>query len=123
MKLTGKLKSRYIPAFMKNQELPPSEQISVELKYPTHEQREMLKSEVSYVQGKSGTEIKVKTNHAEVVKLCVGTITGLETEIDGSIPDGSALLAAKDPRLTDLIDELVVEVRRQTILTEENEKN
>lgn len=123
MKLTGKLKGRYVPTFMENLKLPKSEQIQVEIKYPTHEQREILKSEVSYLQGKAGTEIKVKTNHADVIRTCVGSITGLETEIDGEIPDGRALLAAKDPRLEPLIEELVVEIRKQTVLEEDQEKN
>ena len=123
MKLTGKLSSMFIPTFLKNQELPQSEQIKVELKYPTHEQREILQSEISYVQRKSGTEVKVKTNHAQIIDLCVGKITNLETEEDGVIADGKALLQARDPRLEPLLNELVVEVKRHTLLSEEDEKN
>lgn len=93
------------------------------MKYPTHEQRELLRSEVSYIQGKSGTEIKVKTNHTDVIRSCVGKITNLETDTDGPITSGEDLLAAKDPRLEGLIDELVAEAKSQTILTEESEKN
>lgn len=123
MKLTGSLKGSYIPTFKDNQRLPKSEQIAVKINYPTHEMREILKSEISYVQTNAHTEIKVKTNHAQVIRSCVGTITNLETDIDGAIPDGKALLASRDPRLEPLIEELVVEIRRQTILEEEDEKN
>ena len=123
MKLTGSLSGTYIPTFKNNQDLPKNEQMSVKINYPTHEMREMLKSEISYVQANGNTEIKVKTNHAQVIRSCIGNITNLETEIDGLITDGKALLEARDPRLEPLIEELVVEVRRQSILEEEGEKN
>lgn len=123
MKLTGSLSGTYIPTFKNNQELPKNEQMSVKINYPTHEMREILKSEISYVQANGNTEIKVKTNHAQVIRSCIGSITNLETEIDGLITDGKTLLEARDPRLEPLIEELVVEVRRQSILEEEGEKN
>jgi len=43
--------------------------------------------------------------------------------MDGKITSGKALMQARDPRLSELIDELVVHIKASNELTESDEKN
>ncbi len=123
MRLTGVLQTKYVPKFLGNRELPITEQVEVEIKHLTHGEREMLKSDISYIQKEGGVEVKVRTRHADLIKLGVLSISGLSTEADGDICTGKELLEAKDHRLGDLIDELVAELKTQSELSDDRKKN
>ena len=123
MRLTGKLSEIYIPTFMGNRELPESEQIQVKINHPTQATRDLLSSDLTYRQSEAGTEIKVKTKHRELIETCVGTIKNLETDMDGRIENGLLLMQSRDPRLSMLIDELVVQIKSKNEITEQAEKN
>jgi hypothetical protein len=123
VKLTGKLQETYQPKFMENRNQLESEQISIQIKHPSHAERELLTNDIRYRQSESGTEITVKTRHKELIETCVLSITNLETETDGIITSGKELMRSRDPRLSELIDELVVFIKSSNQLTEEGEKN
>jgi hypothetical protein len=123
VKLTGKLQETYQPKFMENRNQLESEQISIQIKHPSHAERELLTNDIRYRQSENGTEITVKTRHKELIETCVLSITNLETETDGIITSGKELMRSRDPRLSELIDELVVFIKSSNQLTEEGEKN
>lgn len=123
MKLTGKLRETYLPKFMKNLELPQAEQITIQIKHPSQGERELLSSDIRYLQSDRGTEIQVKTKHKELIESCVVSLNHLETETDGNITTGKELMQARDPRLSALIDELVVYIKANNELMESAEKN
>jgi hypothetical protein len=123
VKLTGKLKETYQPKFMENRNQLESQQISIQIKHPSHAERELLTNDIRYRQSENGTEITVRTKHKELIETCVLSITNLETETDGIITSGKELMRSRDPRLSELIDELVVFIKSSNQLTEEGEKN
>ena len=123
MKLTGKLSETYLPKFLKNQGLPETDQIKITIKHPSQGERELLSSDIRYLQSDRGTEIQVKTKHKELIESCVVSLINLETEMDGVISTGKALMQARDPRLSALIDELVVHIKANNELSEDSEKN
>ncbi len=123
MKLTGKLSETYTPKFMKNQSLPETDQIKITIKHPSQGERELLSSDIRYLQSDRGTEIQVKTKHKELIESCVISIIHLETEMDGNITTGKELMQARDPRLSALFDELVVHIKAHNELSEDSEKN
>jgi len=123
VKLTGKLSETFIPKFRGNQDQPESEQIRVQIQHPTLEDRELLSSDITYKDGQNGPEIQVKTKHCKIVGKCVGTVENLETAVDGKIESGKALIAARDPRLEGLVEEIALYIKNTNTLDEVAEKN
>jgi hypothetical protein len=123
VRLTGILNESFIPTFRENLSQPKSEQISIRVKHPTHAERELLTNDIRYRQSESGTEITVKTRHKELIETCVTAISNLETDMDGIMGSGKELMQARDPRLSELIDELVVYIKTSSLLSEDGKKN
>ena len=122
MKVSASLENLFIPKFGGNEDLPPAEQITVELKRPTASQRETLRG---YRMDQAGN-FSVGFNVDRILRQHVGKITNLESEVNGKtfiIGDGKALADDTNPNLAALVDEIKAEITRNDSLDEAEEKN
>lgn len=122
MKVKAVLKDVFVPKFNDNRELPPDQQITVEIKRPTMGDRSTLKS----VRMTQGGDFSFGYNTDRILRQYVGRITNLESEVNGKtfvITDGKSLSEDKNPVLDALVTEICMEVTGADTLDEDEVKN
>lgn len=123
MKVTANLKDVYIPKFNGNRELPPEQQITVDLKRPNLSDRGNLKSIRMSTDQK---DFSFSFSVDRILRQFIGKITNLESEVNGTtvvIGDGKALANDNNPALEPLVNELCTEVTASNVLDEDEVKN
>lgn len=122
MKVTANLKDVFVPKFNGNQDLPPDQQVTVEIRRPSMSDRANLKS----VRMTQGGDFSFGYNTDRILRNFVGKITNLESEVNGrsvGIESGKALAEDKNPALEGLVTEIAMEVTAANTLSEEEVKN
>ena len=122
MRVTTSTKRTYIPRIAGNKDLPPEDQISVELTLPTVEEREDLTSYRYFPDG----SFTIHHRTREMIARHVRSISNLEESDSGKttkLDTGEKLLAAVSRPARELVEELKIEILRGDELTEGEEKN
>jgi len=123
MKVSATLDNLFVPEFNENRDLPPSEQIKVELKRPTMEQKNSLRQ---IDMNREGDKFGFRYEAGRILRQHVGKIQNLESEVNGEavqITSGKMLAENTNPGLDPLVTEICMEVTRGLELSEEEEKN
>ena len=128
MKVTAALNEKYVPKFSENRKLPESEQITVEILWPTVEQSETLKDLRTSVRNDSRDEIEIKVRFdtKRILREHVGKIANLDSMEGGKlvkIKSGEMLAESRNPKLRPLVDELKAVVTGGESLDDDAEKN
>lgn len=122
MKIKATLDDVYVPEWNGNRDLPETEQVSVEIKWPTTEQRESLKS----IKFTKDQDVTFTFNTRLILNEHIGKISNLEVSLNGKpvkIDTGKDLAGTRVLALQGLIDELKRVVANEDGLEEEQAKN
>jgi len=112
----------FVPKFNGNQDLPPDQQVTVEIRRPSMSDRANLKS----VRMTQGGDFSFGYNTDRILRNFVGKITNLESEVNGrsvAVENGKALAEDKNPALEGLVTEIAMEVTAANTLSKEEVKN
>jgi hypothetical protein len=123
VKVTATLSETYIPKFNGNRELPETEQIAVEVNWPSAAELEKLKG---YRISPKDEDVKVVFDTETILRRHIGKIENLDTVLNGNahtIKSGENLADTKVLALRPLIDELKALVTGSDGLEDEEEKN